>query len=258
MPVRRFNFTGRQSIKWQDAQITLYEQDRTAPAQFDADLDLTSYELEGNAGVYVEAYRQSVLMRFPYGTVDRVLPPSDRLLTGFDSANDVLFRVKVTSVETPQGLLLAEASGIRPRRPDQIEESRMPLLPVRPDPDLERQIYRLEFSDHTTLLINPNVGNWPELARQPGFIALVYPAVLREILTRILVADQFKELDDPGNWQSQWLNYAMRLPGVIEIPDDIEDKDACYDWVEEAVQSFCRRFDLLQIFNEYMEGEGSR
>ena len=62
---RRFNYTGRIRIRRKDLTICLREQDGIL--SFDADLSaLVDYELPPESFVFVEAYRQTNWMRFPF------------------------------------------------------------------------------------------------------------------------------------------------------------------------------------------------
>lgn len=253
MSVRRLNFTGRKRIRQLDAQIALHPGE-DGVYRFHADLRLDGYDLPDDARVFVEAYRQTSWMRFRFGTVGDIRPRDEPRLTEFGSSEGVLFRVRVTSAHAPRGLLLAEADKIRPRRPDREEEERLPLLPARPDESLGSEIYRVDFDDYPMLLINSHVGDWHALTQDRTFQALTLPAVLREILTRILHIEGYVELDDTEDWRSQWLRYAAALPGVSE-PPGAHEPDRFDDWIGEAVASFARKFESLERFSRYWTGE---
>src|SRR3989442_1117841 len=94
--IRRINYTGRRRISRDDVKIVLYESNGS-PAKFDAKLELASYGLPDDAIIFVEAYRQTFLMRFNFGTVSKIEQPSDHFLAEFESPEGILFRVKVTS-----------------------------------------------------------------------------------------------------------------------------------------------------------------
>ncbi len=110
--IRKFNYTGRERILGNDVRILLKEEDSLRT--FDASIDLDGYELPASALVDVEAYRSGspTWMRFSFGNVAKIEAPADRRLTEFDSFDGIKFRVRVTSVEEPTGLLLAEADRI--------------------------------------------------------------------------------------------------------------------------------------------------
>lgn len=255
MAIRRFNYTGRKRLDQNDARIFAH-QANNGGVEFDAELSLVGYELPDDALVSVEAYRQTSWMRFPCGTVGTLQIPPDRRLREFDSPEGVLFRVRVTSASHPAGLLLAEADRISPRLPEEVEENRISLLPVKPDDDLGDEIFRVDFTDKPILLINSRVGDWRSVAREPVFISLTFPTAMREILTRILHVERHFETQDTTDWKSQWLNFSIHLPGVPDLPSE-DEEDNIDRWIEEAVASFCRRFGIYSRFAQYWTEEVS-
>ncbi len=165
--IRKFNYTGRERILREDVRILLKEEDSLRT--FDASIDLDGYELPGSALVDVEAYRSGspTWMRFSFGSVAKVQAPADLTLTEFDSFDGIKFRVRVTSVEEPAGLLLAEADRITLKKPEEEKENRVSLLPVVPD-DLGDQLWRVDFEEEPSLLVNKAVGDWRAVSLSPG------------------------------------------------------------------------------------------
>src|SRR5260370_36167397 len=100
--IRRINYTGRRRISRDHVKIVVCERSGS-PASFEATLDLSSYDLPADATVFVEAYRQTFLMRFNFGISSEIEPPSERFLTEFESTERILFRVKATSQSPEQG-----------------------------------------------------------------------------------------------------------------------------------------------------------
>lgn len=250
MAVRRINYTGRKRLRQNDAQVFLQQVEGVA--EFTAFLSLAKYDLPSEALVSVEVQREMSLMRFPFGTVGNITPAEDRKLREFSSPDGVLFRVKVTSVGSPQGLLLAEADGIRPRRWEDAEDERISLLPAIPDDDLGDQVFRVDFSDRPYLHINSRSGDWKSLARDPVFVSLAYPAIMRETLVRILYAERYFDTEDSADWRSQWLRFALTLPGVPDAPaDGEEDRRIIDDWIDHAVSGLCRRFGMYKRFSSH-------
>jgi len=249
--IRRFNYTDRLRILREDVQVELKQNGENF--SFDAKLDLADYDLPEDALVFVEAYRQTSWMRFDYGTVGAITPPADRGLSEFDSPDDIRFRVKVTQASDTH-VLLAEADRIPLRRPEDGEDKRAPLLPVKGQ-SLGEEIYRVDFSDDKPrLLVNKDAGDWRAIAKSPAFASLVYPTVFREVLTRILMVNKFDDSSDVSNWRSMWLKFTEALPGIAECPN-AEDEDACGDWVDVAVQAFATKLKNLAKFGEYWKKE---
>jgi hypothetical protein len=247
MAIRRLNYTGRKRIRREDVSISLNGKPGEI-ATFDANLTrLAEYKLPDSARVFVEARLQTRWMRFEFGTVGAITPTADRRLTEFDSTDGVLFSVKVTASADKAGKLLAEADRIPVRFPGDVEERRSPLLPVKSE-DIGHEVYRVDFTGtEPVLLVNRAAGDKDTLARSPMFMALVYPAALREILTRILHIEGIDDLDDDGdNWEARWLRFAASLPGMGSVPaKDGDDQD---QWINDAVAAFAKHQTMLDRF----------
>jgi len=256
MPVRSLNYTGRRRILMEETSISLHEE-AGGWMIFNADIRLGKHtRFPENAAVYVEAYRGSsaTWMRFPFGTVKASEAPQDRRLTEFDTHEGILFRVRVTSVEGPHGLLLGEGDRIRPKAPNEEEPARKSLLPVRSDPNLGQQVYRLDFADGPVLLVNSTLGDWREIVRDRVFMALVLPSALEAILMQILLVEKYRYDGDADeedtDWRNQWLDFASKILGATNPPDD-EDPEVANNWIEEVTQAFCRLHKMLERYEEY-------
>lgn len=255
MTVRTLNYTRRQRLVRDDLDITV-DTTNTGDHVFEATLRLAEYELPADARVFVEAYRQTHWMRFDFGTVGHLTPPSSRRLPEFDTLDGVLFRVRVTSSQEPRGLLLAEGDRISFRAREERVKKRTSLLPVVPR-NLGDEICKVSYEDNRpALLVNSTIGNWRSLARAPIVIALVYPYVFREILTRIVFDEEDWDLDDRNDWRTQWCRFAEELPSVGSFPEN--DRDMQEDWIDSAVESFCRRQGVITKFNLFWkEGDAA-
>jgi hypothetical protein len=230
MPVRTLNYTGRKRISREHARIVLHE--GPAGKSFDATLKLDNYGLPPDACVYVEAYRQTTYMRFDFGTVGKIQAPSDLMLRDFGPGEGILFRVKVVAPDDHR--LLAEADRITP------QNNREGLLPVKPE-DLGEEVWRLNFDDDQVfLLINSQVANWKALARDPVFIALVPPVILRMVLERIIWRENDWDTEDMRDWRSRWLRFAETELRVGPLPSG-DDEESLAQWIEKAVYAFCER-----------------
>ncbi len=254
MSIRSFNYTGRRRITRDEVSLRL-SQSADKTGTFDADIRLDkSHALPADAVVSVEAYRGSSTswMRFPYGTIGAIKPHPDRRLTEFDGTDGILFRVKVTSADTNWGMILAEADGLSPRQPDEAEQSQS-ILPVRSDKNLEKRVWRLDFSDRPVLLVNSALGEKWDVVRDQAFRSLVMPEVLEAILVRVLLVEGYKgdiQDDDTGDWRAQWLRFARSIPGTTEKPVT-EDESVLEEWIEQVVAAFSRKLKMLEVYEEY-------
>jgi len=250
MPSQRIHFTRRRRLTTQDVAINLHN--NAVPLAFEiSHLSLQRHGLPDDAVVRVEAYRQATYMPFELGTVGNLQLHGRLVLTEFELPDAIRFRVKVTSVEDDiRGQLLAVRDRIRPAWADGGQES---LLPVKPDSSLDQEVFRLSLDDEPVLLINDKVTQWRELSRDEHFVALVYPTVLRTILTRILRGG-LDDLEATDDWPSLWIRFAKGHPGISDPPDDAgEDGD---DWVDEVVAAFCKRNRIYDTFARRWDNEG--
>lgn len=239
MPIRRINFTERQRIHRDDAVIVL-RRDSHGAVYFDMSLNLSSYQFPPDARLFVEAYRQTTLIRFDFGTVSVQAPPVDRHLADFESEAEVMFRVRVTAVLARPGMLLGEADQLRPRNPDDEPDKRISLLPPVPA-DLGEEIWRVDFEATPILLVNRSLPDWKQTVRSETFRAFVYPAAFKEIVRRILFFESHTSTEDMSNWRSRWLLFATRIPGAGSVPKARDEYD---DWIENAAAAFARQFTL--------------
>ena len=245
MPARRIHFTGRRRLTSQDVGINLHNE--AVPLAFEiAHLSLQRHGLPGDALVRVEAYRQSAYMPFDLGTVTDLRLSSRLALTEFATPDAIRFRVKVTAVAgATEGQLLAVGDRIRPAWIDGGQES---LLPVRPS-GLDQEVFRLDLEDEPVLLINDKIDRWRDVSRDEHFVALVYPTVLRTILTRI-VPGNLPDPDEGDDWRSSWIRFAKTHPGISDPPDDDEGGGdlSADDWIEAVVAAFCKRNRIYDTF----------
>lgn len=246
--IRRFNYTKRVKIFQKDVSITLMD-DNSGRLSFEADLSkLSLYEFPTGSSVFVEAYRQTDWKRFDFGKIESIIQSKDRDISVFGSRNGVLFRVKIS--DEKNGKLLAEADRIPFVLPNEQENPRLPLLPVCPK-NLGDQIYRIDYTGTRTILeINIDAISPHRIVHDPAFIALSYPMIVKEILTRILVIEKYFDVSDDDDWMSNWLVFANSFSGVGEMPTDKDDIDYCYEWIDNVVSAFCKQLHVRKNFSE--------
>ena len=244
--IRRLNYTGRIKIHRTDLKLTTREEN--GGFSFDAKLHLIDYELPAEALVFVEAYRQTTWMRFPFGTVANLQPPENRVLSEFESIEHIKFRVKVTQAED-EHILLAEADRIPLAQPDD-DSDRESILPVHPA-ELGDELWQVDMQDEPCLRVNKSAtADWRQFAQSPVFVSLVYPAVLRQILGQILT-EGYRDTDDETEWRSKWLRFATLLPGVDpEIPPKDDGEEAALRWAEDVVAAFAKKLALKEKLAE--------
>jgi hypothetical protein len=253
--IRRFNYTGRQRILTEHVSIHLTQ---AGPARtFAAQLTLGDYDLPPKARVYLEAFEKTAIMRFPFGSVADLSEPDEvrRRLTEFEGSDAFNFRVKVVDASGSKGRILAESGPIRPVLPEAREERRRSLLHVRYG-QLGEQVWMVEFPESTQepveLLVNNLIPDKTAFVRSPEFTSLVLPAVLREILVYVLVGQGYRELDDTSDWKSDWLSFAKTMVGT-EPPGDEEGQEEAFEWIDRAVDAFCKRHEVHTRYSKLQD-----
>lgn len=256
--IRRLNYTGRKKIPRSAVTIRLLPAD--AGYAFVADIDLAPLDFPNDANIFVEAYNSASYMRFAFGTIGDQREPQDLRLTEVTSRPLPKFRLKVVDQSKRHGLLLGVADKLVPLRPHEDLANKQSLLPV-DFYDLGDRIWRLELSDWPVLELNNRVDAIGESARTGDwFLALVYPEILRRILHEIvIVLDETDPGLDDSEWTSLWLRFVCALPGVAEPPGGIGEaaKARRREWIEEAVQVFCRSRQARQRFVTALRKEAS-
>jgi len=248
--IRRLNFTHRKRIHREHLAISL-GRSASGGVEFDAVIDLSSYDLPSDANVFVEAYRRTTVMRFPIGTVSELRLPDVRELSEFGQADGILFRVKVSSPAPDRGKLLAEADKVNFRRPQETTEEQIPLMPVQAA-ELGPVVWKIDFTDNPVLLVNEKLGDWREMVRSEVFVTLVLPEALRQVLTRIWILEKTADEDDEfETWQGNWVRFTQKLPGIDPPPDIDSDSTTVERWIDDVVKSFSDSTKLFDRFINY-------
>jgi hypothetical protein len=241
---RRFNYTNRMWIPRDKVRIVLNSQG-SRPPTFDARLDLAELELAKDARVFIEAYYRASYMRFDFGTVAKVECGQDRTLRDIDNRELVYFRVKVTDASGEHGKLLAGADGLIPN-PAEGPGHHICILEVKFE-DLGNLAWNLEIMDSSTptLVVNRMIDNQEFVRSNTTFFALVYPAVIREILTNILSQDEYEYEPDGDDWKDRWIRYMTSLG--LSVPLTGDEKET-RQWIDDAVRAFCDSQPACQLF----------
>ena len=248
---RSFNYTKRREITKSSVRVSVSPTD---PRHcFAAAFDLAPYDFDSSAKVYVEAYRKNQLLRFDFGTAGKIAAPSDTSLAAFgDDMMGIRFRVKVVASNAEKTILGMSKSF---RAENDEGGAADCILPISRLPKENENVWEIDFEDDgPTLAINANLEK--QVVQKGYFLALVFPAVIREVLTYAFIENDPDEL---GEWTGDWKRFALDL-GADEFPsfsgDDREkDVQALRQWIASAVQAFVRGKGLTDLANQWKDGE---
>ncbi len=236
--IKRVNFTGRKRIPRDRIQIEVFD---GSPRTFHATINLEESSLLPKAAVCLEAMcaGSTVIERFDCGEVGNLRPLRNQALREVEGEN-VFFTLKVIDRTELIGRLLGIAENIHPERSGKPTISgRRGILPIEPR-DLGEEIWRLEFSQIVCLLVNDKIPGLVDRARSdPLFYAVVYPEVVRRVLTEAIKQNvDIDENDD--RWPVLWLRFAKHLhPSKADPPRPDDQNDDKEDWIEEVAKAFC-------------------
>jgi hypothetical protein len=247
--IRKLNYTGRQKIPRSKIEIDVTRND-VGERAFDMHFSLDDLKLPGDAHIYVEAYHRSGYQRFDFGTLQKTRIPEDRRLTRLSKSAIPLFRIKVVDRSDKHGRILASVDKIRPQSVDDQPADSQTLLHVEFD-DLGNKIWELDLEgDWPTLRLNAGAEEISLIASSDHrFLSLVYPEVVRQILTRIVIQDDHTDPDcNDDDWPTLWLKLAIALPGMHPPPQT--EKTERERWIEDAIEAFAVKYNLLEKFNK--------
>lgn len=237
----RINSTGRRRILREHVTVRLLDAGGGQPPTFTADIKLPAeLKLDTAAKVYVEPYVKSSSMRFDFGTVGQIAPPSNCVLSEIDAGATILFRVKVVDETAEVGRILAAANGIRPED-DSDGDDRRPLLPVR-SIDLGEEIWQLQIDKDSgpVLVVNSRIPDLIETLKRDAILqGVVYPEVVRRMVHTLF--KEGSELDDEDDWVSDWRAWIESQLGREIADGETDDPEAVESLANEVTASFAAK-----------------
>lgn len=237
----RINSTGRRRILREQISVRLDDGGGSKPPTFTADIQLPpDLKLDSAAKVYVEPYVKSSSMRFDFGTVGQIVPPSNCVLSEIDAGATILFRVKVVDETEEVGRILASANGIRPED-DADGDDRRPLLPVR-SVNLGEEVWQLEIDRDSgpTLVVNSRIPDLIETLKRDAILqGVIYPEVVRRMVHAL-----FKEggdHDEDDGWVTDWKTWVESQLGREIADGEADEADAVESLANEVTASFATK-----------------
>ena len=246
---RSFNYTKRKEIAKSSLRVVVSSIGGSA---FSAAFDLAQYDFDPTAKLYVEAYRKNQLLRFDFGTVGAIAAPRDTSLAAFgDDLMGIRFRTKVVAANADKTILGMSKSFRAENDEGGAADCILPLMRL---PKENENVWEIVYTDDgPNLAINASLEK--QVVQMNYFLALVFPAVIREILAYAFIENDADEL---GEWTEDWKLFARAL-GAEEFPllagggDRDDDKDALRKWIASAVQAFVRGRGLSEIANQWKD-----
>ncbi len=244
MTLRRFNFTGRKRIPHRNAVITVLDEPSDG-LRFSVLLDFEDSDLPDEARVVVEVFREMWLERVDAGSVKDVASEERELgpvAVPSELKGAVKYKIKV--VDPRDGRLLAASTPITLIDGD----TGRSILPVceMTDAESDHLVWKLELDSETSdgpiLYVTRPPGK--QEVRSSYFQALVFPEVLRRVLT--FIAEEDRHFDyDTDEWQHAWITFAARFAGGPGADTR--------GWIDDAVSAFAQHLELAAKYRAWFD-----
>ena len=247
----RYNYTNRNPIEQQNIDIQLVF--KGEHVSFIPKVKFGNYEYPPAAHAFIEVFRKFQLVRFDFGPVANPHLLEAPSLDEFGGPNEIMglfFRVKVVDPETKE--ILALSKPIRAGNdPGGSAESILPLARLPEDCNL---LWKLDFSDGPVLYINKKLDT--QVTRKDYFIALVFPEVMRQVLSYAFLY----HFGEDYEWAEKWKRFACEIhhappfPNIFDNPGDElteEQKAEIEEWINRAVESSVTDKHLAEKANNW-------
>jgi len=241
---RTFNYTGRIKINLNRINYE-YSSNGTYVLTIKK-VDISGFKfLDASSEIYVEMFYRNEYLREKIGTINNIKLPYYVSLNDISYRENLSFRIIVVD---PNELKILASTSIIKHTTSNINEDA--LLPLKYE-DLGKVIWKIDYKsyDKPIILINNKIPGIDKTAvSDPVFIMNVYPAVLRQILQRIIFVEMVNPKEELSpDWRGQWLKFALCLNKSENMPEKFIDDDICddnikekwYEWIEDVVTKFC-------------------
>ncbi len=207
-------------------------------------MDLEGAGFPDGARVYLNAYHKLEFRRFDFGRVENIGPREELSLKGVGFVENLKFRVLVTDKNSR---IVGIAEEIKP----EIKAGRVEsLLPVIPD-DIGKELWKIDYSGRggmPELFINSKIDGVLEMAESdPVFRLSSYPAILREILQRIVyIEDEVMNPENLSGWHKKWMDFACMIatkkpPDVLHPSENNFNDNEVEKWINSVTEEFSNR-----------------
>lgn len=251
MATKRIKFLHRDKILQSDIEIRM---EVLGPAKrFSARLNLAGYKFPAEARIYVDAKQLLERIRFDFGTVGRPNSPASIDISRLKGER-VTFDVFV--VDLTNSRKLGSAETVRPIKTGDAPNAPRELLPIDASRSLGGVLWKVEYSenwesasDAPVLLLDKTAtrGSAANFVSNHWVRALVFPSVMREILTKILLLDEHSYEKEALTWRDAWLRFASKFAGQEPPPQESEDTptEEIMDWIDLAVDKMATKAQFV-------------
>jgi hypothetical protein len=240
--IARINHTKR--VRIQKEKIASWTSSVNGRLHAEIEIHLPASVQEFPGTVWVEIERGRELQRFNAGRATEMVRLGPLDLSAFGDDVGLKLNVKVVDDNDPEHRLLALARGVKIGQ-SPAGAGRVPLLPVR-KARLDGVAWRVEanFDSGPWLEISDRIEDWRSFAMSDHFLVLALPGAVRDVLTRLLIAERYEPSGDDDSARGRWLRFAESCAGGQPVPKS-DDPAEVLEWIEDAVSGFASDNDLV-------------
>lgn len=253
---RHFNYTNRQRIPREQLTFAWLESG-DGILKFSAEIKLNlPIPIQPNAEVIVEAHSGPVVMRFPWGTIEKLQVPADTSLTDFPPGLKPLFRVKIIDATDGKQRILARADDISPLSQQEAKSGKRSIFPVE-TLDLGSLIWNVRFEGTKAILqLNANIKEPRDistLAKEADFISLVYPAAIHRVLHYLLLGPERENVEADNDWLLFGATLSERhAPNAEDYDMESDDfRTDTEEWISDVVKGFCAKQGVVEAYVQF-------
>lgn len=251
MATKRIKFLHRKKIVQSDIEIRLEVLGPTK--RFSAKFNLGEYNFPPDAHIYVDAKQLMERVRFDFG---RVASPNPTVSIDISRLKGERVTFDVLVVDLNNSRKLGAAETVRPTKAGELPNAPTELLPIDASKQLDGVLWRVDYSENWEGAIDAPVLLFDKRVvgeSAANFVSnywvrgLVFAAVMREILTKVLILENHNYEPESSTWRDRWLRFAVKSAGQ-ELPafsDDDAPVVEYENWIELAVCKMATRAQFL-------------
>lgn len=256
MATKRLRFLKRVKIQQQDVRIRL--EVNGSVKRFKTSLSLEAYRFPPEARIFVDAKQLLETVRFASGTVGN---PAGPVLHDVSRLRGERITFNVLVLDSVSARKLGAVTAIRPNVDSNNTSDAIPLLPVDASSRVAPLIWEIEYSDHDqeghtdapVLKVDSEAARHSAafFMQDTGVRAMVLPAAMREVLTKVLLVDgdEYEYEPHSRSWRNSWIRFASRLVG--EDPPRSGEPNAQEDvsvWISRATRALAANGEFLAAY----------
>jgi len=251
MPVKTIKFLGRIKIAAKDIHLIVHRV--TEPHVVKVKVDFSPYQLPAGSRIFLDV-KQMDTVRFNLGTVATHTTEAIFDITKIPEGNTTY---EIVAVDENSARKIADGQARIHNSPsDPHGGSSSPLLPVDGTKGLEGVIWRIDYdatgqegaTDAPVLRIDMEAcqGSPTGFIAKPELSALILPAAMSAILTKIMMVDEYAYEPASARWQNGWIRFASKI--MKTTPPSPRDPEEVSQWIDEACAKFASSKDMLKEF----------